>query len=109
MPDSFGKPSILFRDQLGQLPLHLLAQAQIPRRLDALAADGDLVGEGVGWEVGKYVLRNEPSGMFYTFIGAAPHVERNKAHLFDSEQAAINAAAILNGAGRGNYIPERAQ
>lgn len=63
----------------------------------------------MGRQMAKYVLRNEPSGMFYTFIGAAPHVERNKAHLFDSEQAAINAAAILNGAGRGNYIPERAQ
>lgn len=53
-----------------------------------------------------YVLRNEPSNLFYTFTGSSPHVERSQAHLFESEQAARNCAAILNDAGRGRYIPE---
>lgn len=56
----------------------------------------------------KYILRNEPTNLFYTFTGReGPHVERQKAHQFDTEQSAHNCAAILNGAGRGNYIPER--
>lgn len=51
----------------------------------------------------NWILRNEPSGLFYTFTGRDPHVERASAHQFPSEQAAANAAAILNGAGRGTY------
>ena len=54
----------------------------------------------------KYVLRNEPTNLFYTFTGRTPHVEHHQAYQFDSEQAARNCAEILNGAGRGNYLPE---
>lgn len=54
----------------------------------------------------KYVLRNEPTNLFYTFTGRTPHVEHHQAYQFDGEQAARNCAEILNGAGRGNYLPE---
>jgi len=60
----------------------------------------------------RYVLRNEPSGLYYTFVGPDPHVERWQAHVFEVrtgepvEDAAKAMAEILNGAGRGTYHPE---
>jgi len=64
--------------------------------------------------VNCYVLRNEPSGLYYTFAGADPHVERWQAHIFEPrngetvEEASRKMAEILNGAGRGTYHPEPA-
>lgn len=53
-----------------------------------------------------FVLKNDRSNLYYSFLGASPHVSKQEASRFHSLQVAQKCATTLNGAGRGTYTPE---